>query len=147
MLFVCWFFADFITSKKISVEKSLLRIRKRLKIQSLKHSWMFCIMWIISLRGKMKYKAVEYGFNMLIVGRKGVITYLRKEWSEKSCWDWNFSMHVNKWKFFFLGSLLLESKINPNTAYQKQQVNILFFFSFKCRFFIFSNTVFFLPAL
>uniref|UniRef100_A0A8C3UZJ0 PP4R3 EVH1-like domain-containing protein n=1 Tax=Catharus ustulatus TaxID=91951 RepID=A0A8C3UZJ0_CATUS len=24
------------------------------------------------------------------------------------------------------GSLLLESKINPNTAYQKQQVNILF---------------------
>lgn len=33
----------------------------------------------------MKYKAVEYGCNMLIVGRKGVITYLRKEWSEKSC--------------------------------------------------------------
>lgn len=67
----------------------------------LRCSWVFCIMWKISSRGKMKDEIVEYGLSLSVAGREDVNTHLREERSEKSCWDWNFSTHVNKWNFSF----------------------------------------------
>jgi len=79
----------------------------------------------IMFKGDGSLGLVRYGWSWAYVG-----------WHMGSCCKRSgdvYFVKLSKYLFIpFSGSLLLESKINPNTAYQKQQASItarLYFFS------------------